>query len=90
MAEKYQGETVTQHHSNVEDDVHKTVAVKDASAAGAALVAAVEAQKPKLFSKGMIKLYFIMAIGYLVSTMNGFGRLLGNKSLCPRRHLPSV
>jgi sugar porter (SP) family MFS transporter len=34
--------------------------------------AALEAQKPKLLSKSMIQLYGIMAIGYLVSTMNGF------------------
>ncbi|KAF2763096.1 general substrate transporter [Pseudovirgaria hyperparasitica] len=37
-----------------------------------ALTAAVEAQPPKLLSKGMLKLYFIMTIGYLVSTLNGF------------------
>jgi hypothetical protein len=38
-----------------------------------ALAAAIAAQKPSLLSKNMFKLYFIMAIGYLVSTMNGFG-----------------
>ena len=42
-------------------------------AASVALAAAIAAQKPSLLSKNMIKLYFIMAVGYLVSTMNGFG-----------------
>jgi hypothetical protein len=38
-----------------------------------ALAAAVAEQKPKIWSKNMIRLYMIMAVGYLVSTMNGFG-----------------
>lgn len=42
------------------------------NAASVALAAAVNAQKPSLWSKNMIKLYGIMAVGYLVSTMNGF------------------
>lgn len=42
------------------------------NAASVALAAAIAAQKPSLWSKNMFKLYFIMAIGYLVSTMNGF------------------
>lgn len=41
--------------------------------ASVALAAAVAAQKPRLLSRNMIQLYAIMAIGYLVSTMNGFG-----------------
>jgi hypothetical protein len=36
------------------------------------LATAVAAQKPSLFSKNMFKLYFIMSVGYLVSTLNGF------------------
>jgi hypothetical protein len=47
--------------------------VTEVNAASVALAAAVASQKPKLWSKNMIKLYGIMAIGYLVSTMNGFG-----------------
>ena len=43
------------------------------NAASVALAAAVASQKPNPWSRNMIKLYFIMAIGYLVSTMNGFG-----------------
>lgn len=40
--------------------------------ASAALEAAVAQQKPNLLSPGMLRLYVIMGIGYLVSTMNGF------------------
>ncbi len=39
-----------------------------------ALGAAIASQKPQLLSRNMIKLYLIMGIGYLVSTMNGFGK----------------
>jgi hypothetical protein len=46
--------------------------VKEFNAASVALAAAVAAQKPSLLSKNMLKLYFIMSVGYLVSTMNGF------------------
>ena len=45
---------------------------KEFRAASVALTSAVEAQKPSLLSKNMLKLYGIMAIGYLVSTMNGY------------------
>lgn len=48
----------------------------EVNAASVALAAAIEAQKPSLLSKNMLKLYFIMGIGYLVSTMNGFGACL--------------
>lgn len=47
--------------------------VKEVNTTSVALAAACAAQKPKLLSKNMLKLYFIMSIGYLVSTMNGFG-----------------
>ena len=46
--------------------------VKEFNAASVALAAAVATQKPSLLSKNMLKLYFIMSVGYLVSTMNGF------------------
>ncbi|CZT43376.1 probable lactose permease [Rhynchosporium secalis] len=47
--------------------------VTQVSAASVALAAAVAGQKkPSLLSKSMLQLYFIMGIGYLVSTMNGF------------------
>lgn len=47
-------------------EVHKV------TAASVALTAAVAEQKPSLWSPNMRRLYVIMAIGYLVSTMNGF------------------
>ncbi|EPE26367.1 MFS general substrate transporter [Glarea lozoyensis ATCC 20868] len=46
--------------------------VTQVQASSVALAAAVAAQKPSLLSKNMIKLYMIMSIGYLVSTLNGF------------------
>ena len=36
-----------------------------------ALDAVLAKEKPNPWSRGMMKLYVIMAIGYLVSTMNG-------------------
>lgn len=47
--------------------------VNEVNTTSVALAAAVAAQKPKLLSRNMLKLYFIMSVGYLVSTMNGFG-----------------
>ncbi|KAH7028083.1 lactose permease [Microdochium trichocladiopsis] len=46
--------------------------VRQVNAASVALAAAVAEQKPNPWSRNMISLYAIMAIGYLVSTMNGF------------------
>ncbi|KAK8045609.1 general substrate transporter [Apiospora rasikravindrae] len=46
--------------------------VREVAAASVALTAALAEQKPKLLSPNMIRLYLIMSIGYLVSTMNGF------------------
>lgn len=63
---------MTQHVADVDDDLQKGTAVKEANVASVALTAAVNAQKPELWSRGMIQLYMIMGIGYLVSTMNGF------------------
>ncbi|KAF3769340.1 hypothetical protein M406DRAFT_52456 [Cryphonectria parasitica EP155] len=62
-------------------DVFEVVAVGDEKLIGhvtevntnsVALTAAIAAQKPKLWSPNMLKLYMIMSVGYLVSTMNGF------------------
>ena len=47
--------------------------VTEVNAASVALAAAVAEQKPSHFSPNMIRLWSIMAIGYLVSTMNGYG-----------------
>ncbi|KAI2483007.1 Lactose permease [Pyrenophora tritici-repentis] len=64
---------VTQQISTADDDMHKQRhVVKETNVASVALAAAMEAEKPKLLSKGMIQLYMIMGIGYLVSTLNGF------------------
>ncbi|ORX95935.1 general substrate transporter [Clohesyomyces aquaticus] len=63
---------VTHQLSALDDGMHKSGVVKETNVASVALAAAVEAQKPNLWSSGMIKLYMIMGIGYLVSTMNGF------------------
>lgn len=66
--------SATHHVSDLDDDLKKGPAVKEANVASVALTAAVNAQKPSLWSRNMIKLYYIMGIGYLVSTMNGFDR----------------
>jgi MFS family permease len=46
--------------------------VHQVNTASVALAAAVAEQKPSLWSPNMRKLYWIMGIGYLVSTLNGF------------------
>lgn len=55
-------------------DEKVTGKVTSVTTGSVALAAAVASQKPSLWSRNMIKLYFIMAVGYLVSTMNGFGK----------------
>ncbi|TDZ15771.1 Lactose permease [Colletotrichum orbiculare MAFF 240422] len=62
-------------HDNAPFDEKAAVAVgnvKEVNAASVALAAALAEKKPNIWSPNMLKLYFIMAIGYLVSTMNGF------------------
>ena len=56
------------------DEKEASGKVREVHAASVALAAATAASKPSLLGKNMIKLYFIMAVGYLVSTMNGFGK----------------
>ena len=46
--------------------------VKEINTASVALAAAVEEKKPSLTSPGMLRLYLIIGVGYLISTMNGF------------------
>lgn len=60
------------NHVQIEDDMQKGAAVKEEAVASAALAEALGLQKPSPLSKSMLKLYAIMGIGYLVSTMNGF------------------
>ncbi|RYP50857.1 hypothetical protein DL768_003692 [Monosporascus sp. mg162] len=56
----------------ITDRKHPGGDVRQVNTASVALAAAVAEQKPRLLSPSMIKLYMIMGIGYLVSTMNGF------------------
>lgn len=76
-----------EHHEKtpqVENTVYDgkpTGNVTQVQTASVALAAAIAAQKPSLLSKNMFKLYFIMAVGYLVSTMNGFG-MITSTSVC--------
>lgn len=55
---------------SITDEKH--VETREINTASAALAAAVAQQKPRLLSPSMLRLYVIMGIGYLVSTMNGF------------------
>lgn len=48
---------------------------REVATASVALAAAVAEEKPNIWAPSMIKLYGIMAIGYLISTMNGFGTM---------------
>jgi hypothetical protein len=61
---------VQEHEMAEEKAVGKVVQV---NAASVALAEAVAKQKPNIWSKNMFHLYAIMGVGYLVSTMNGFG-----------------
>jgi len=62
------------HQIPVIDEKYATGKVTEIQAASVALAAALAGQKPNLLSKNMLKLYFIMSVGYLISTMNGFGK----------------
>lgn len=72
MASFHDGETEV-HEAEGYDGEKPTGNVKEVNTQSVALAAAIAAQKPKLLSPNMIKLYLIMSVGYLVSTMNGFG-----------------
>ncbi|KAH7410550.1 general substrate transporter [Cadophora sp. MPI-SDFR-AT-0126] len=70
-AEHYESTDAHNVSSNIDEKLASGNVVQ-IQAASVALAAAVAAQKPSLWSKSMLQLYFIMGIGYLVSTMNGF------------------
>lgn len=72
-APKVESAGAEHHEVPIINEKEATGRVTQVQAASVALAAAIAAQKPSLLSKNMFKLYFIMAIGYLVSTMNGFG-----------------
>ncbi|RXG46667.1 hypothetical protein VDGE_08212 [Verticillium dahliae] len=59
--------------------------VTEVNATSVALAAAMAEQKPNIWSANMIRLYMIMGIGYLVSTMNGFdSSLMGAINAMPQ------
>lgn len=74
--------TQTVHDESVADE-KMTGNVTTMATGSVALAAAIANQKPQLLSKNMLQLYFIMAVGYLVSTMNGFGMLPYPKHVPP-------
>jgi hypothetical protein len=72
-ATEHQEETQKVHEVQAIDEKYASGHIRQVQTASVALAAATAAQKPSLLSKNMLKLYFIMTVGYLVSTMNGFG-----------------
>jgi hypothetical protein len=74
-AEHYEKSTAAEL-APIVDEKYATGNTIEVQAASVALAAAMAAQKPNLLSKNMLKLYFIMSVGYLISTMNGFGKIL--------------
>lgn len=74
MATYHDGEKEV-HEVTAYDGEKPTGNVKNVNTQSVALAAAIAAQKPNLLSPNMIKLYMIMSVGYLVSTMNGFGMI---------------
>lgn len=81
-------ESQAEQFQTVESNMEKSAAVKETAVASVALTAAVNAQKPSLLSPNMLRLYLIMGIGYLVSTMNGFdSSLMGSiNAMKPYQH----
>ena len=78
-AAQHEEETHEVREVHTIDEKYATGNVRQVNTASVALAAATAAQKPSLLSKNMLKLYFIMAVGYLVSTMNGFGMCIRPK-----------
>lgn len=64
------GAALAHEVSHVDHTPEKGIAVKETAVASVALAAAHNSKKPNLWSANMIRLYFILGIGYLVSTMN--------------------
>lgn len=63
----------TSHDAEIEKPIGNVVETNTASVAFSAALAE---QKPDMWSRPMLRLYGIMAVGYLVSTINGFGTSL--------------
>lgn len=62
-----------QHVDSIDDEPRKDSVAKEANVRSVALAEALAAQKPSPWSRNMLQLYAIMGVGYLVSTLNGFG-----------------
>jgi hypothetical protein len=57
------------------DSLEKPISnVQEVNPAAVGLAAVTAEHKPRPFSPAMVRLYGIMAIGYLVSTINGYGK----------------
>ncbi|KAK7455015.1 hypothetical protein Landi51_03224 [Colletotrichum acutatum] len=74
LEDEFKGQAVVEHDNEppAYDEKAAVGEVKEINAASVALTAAMAEQQVNWWSPNMIKLYGIMAIGYLVSTMNGF------------------
>ncbi|KAK1540502.1 hypothetical protein CPAR01_06491 [Colletotrichum paranaense] len=74
LEDEFKGQAVVEHDNEppAYDEKAAIGEVKEINAASVALAAAMAEQQVNWWSPNMIKLYGIMAIGYLVSTMNGF------------------
>ncbi|KAK1995246.1 general substrate transporter, partial [Colletotrichum falcatum] len=74
-----------EHDSTPFDEKAPAGEVTEINAASVALAAALAERPPNIWSPNMIKLYCILAIGYLVSTMNGFdSSLMGSQNAMPQ------
>ncbi|KAK6217107.1 lactose permease [Colletotrichum tabaci] len=74
-----------EHDNTPFDEKAAAGEVKEINAASVALAAALEERPPNIWSPNMLKLYFILSIGYLVSTMNGFdSSLMGSQNAMPQ------
>ncbi|KAK1955650.1 general substrate transporter [Colletotrichum eremochloae] len=74
-----------EHDSTPFDEKTPAGEVTEINAASVALAAALAERPPNIWSPNMIRLYCILAIGYLVSTMNGFdSSLMGSQNAMPQ------
>lgn len=74
MTEKPQDQGIVDGRYVTSHSEHK-VGTHEETVASEALAQAVAAAKPRLWTPSMLRLYFIMAISYLIATMNGFGTI---------------
>lgn len=50
--------------------------MEELNPASAPLAAAMSKQKPKFWSRSMIRVFMAMTVGYLISTIQGYGKSL--------------